>query len=150
MLKTTFAKAEDSPGFLLWKAANLLQRSHTRCLKGLGVTPTQFSVMTCLVYLHGLQAGERGEPVTQAAISAHAGLDKMLVSDLIKTLTSKKLVRKRRHPTDGRAFLLEPTPAGIRITNSAVQAVEATDTEFFGGVEDLGRLHRALLTLIGK
>ena len=143
-LRTNFKKAEDSPGFLLWKAANVLQHLHARCLSDLNVTPTQFSLMTCLVYL--FQAG----PVTASQISAHSGIDKMTVSDLVKTLAKKRMLRTRRHPTDGRALLLEPTAEGIRATNSAVRRVEAVDARFFGRLKDAERLRHDLSALIDE
>ena len=118
-LDSNFRKAEDSPGFMLWKAANVLQRLHTGCLKDLDLTPAQFSLMTCLVYLH--QDG----PVTPSGVVSHTGMDKMMVSDLIKTLLAKRLIRKKPNPGDGRSFLIEPTALGERKTNSAVREVEA-------------------------
>jgi hypothetical protein len=74
-LGTRFGSAEQSPGFMLWKAANLLQRLHARSLRELEVTPTQLSVMMCLLYL--AQDG----PVTPTRIVDHAGIDKMMTSD---------------------------------------------------------------------
>src|SRR5437016_2965013 len=118
-LDTNFKTAEESPGFMLWKAANLLQRLHTECLRELRVTPAQFSLMTCLVYLH--QDG----PVTPTRVIAHTGMDKMMVSDLIKTLVTKGLVKRKENPDDGRSFLIEPTARGTKVTNSAVRHVEA-------------------------
>ena len=87
-LDSTFSSAEESPGFLLWKAANLLQKSHTSVLKPLTITPAQFSMMTCLVYL----SGDTG--TAPSKISRHAGLDKMMVSDLVKSsfLAFRKLL----------------------------------------------------------
>jgi DNA-binding MarR family transcriptional regulator len=141
-LKTQFRSAEDSPGFMLWKAANLLQRAHTGCLRELNITPTQFSLMTCLVYLH--QHG----PVTAARIVEHAGMDKMLVSDVIKALERKKLLRRRTNPGDGRSRLLEPTALGERITNSAVRKVEDVDTMLFGRVRDVSAFHTELTAFV--
>ena len=141
-LKTNFRKAEDSPGFLLWKASNLLQRMHSGCLSGLNITPTQFSLMTCLVYLH--QQGR----VTASGIVDHSGMDKMMVSDLLKTLVKKKLVKRNPNPEDGRSFLLEPTRLGEGITNSAVLKIEALDSDFFKKVKDIASFHKDLASLV--
>ena len=142
-LKTRFRKAEVSPGFLLWKASNLLQRMHSGCLSDLNITPAQFSLMTCLVYLH--QHG----PVTASRIVDHAGMDKMMVSDLIKTLVRKKLVKRKPNPGDGRSFLLAPTQLGEATTNSAVLKIEALDAEFFTKVNDIASFHKDLASLVG-
>jgi DNA-binding MarR family transcriptional regulator len=141
-LKTNFRKAEDSPGFLLWKTSNLLQRLHTECLKDLNVTPAQFSLMTCLVYLN-----ENG-PVTAARIVAHTGMDKMMVSDLVKTLEGKRLIRRKDNPDDGRSFIVEPTRLGEKITNSAVLKVEEVDAGFFKRVRNAKGFHADLLALL--
>lgn len=141
-LKTNFKKAEDSPGFMLWKASNLLQRIHAQGLSGLNITPTQFSVMTCLVYLN--QDGT----VTPSRIVAHAGIDKMMVSDLIKTLEKKKLLKREKNLSDGRSFFIVPTALGIKTTNSAVLKIEAIDTLFFKGVKDIREFHANLAALV--
>lgn len=141
-LETTFAKAEESPGFLLWKAANLLQRSHIQVLRPLNITPAQFSMMTCLVYL----AQEGG--VTSARISRHAGLDKMMISDLVKTLIRKKWISTRANPADGRSFLIEPTELGVKLTNQAVRHIEETDDKFFSCEKNRAGLAKSLLNLI--
>ena len=143
-LKTSFQKAEDSPGFMLWKASNLLQRLHTQCLTDLDITPTQFSLMTCLVYLH--QSG----PVTASRIVDFAGMDKMMVSDLLKTLEKKELLKKRPNPNDKRSQWVEPTAHGTKVTNSAILKVEAVDTAFFKAVTNLPNFHRNLLALVEK
>lgn len=141
-LDTEFKRAEDSPGFMLWKASNLLQRLHADCLKDLNVTPTQFSFMTCLVFLN-----QRGL-VTPTDIVGFTGMDKMMVSDLIKTLVKKKLVVKKNNPDDGRSFFVAPTESGTQITNSAIKKIEAFDREFFRHVRDLKNFHADLISLV--
>jgi DNA-binding MarR family transcriptional regulator len=143
-LDTSFGKAEDSPGFMLWKASNLLQRLHAECLRPLGVTPTQFSLMTCLVFLCV------DGPVTPSRIVAHSGMDKMLVSDLVKALERKRLIRKKPNPEDGRSWLLEPSALGATVTNSAVREVEALDTRFFRRVKRLPAFHADLIALVNE
>jgi len=140
--RTTFKRAEDSVGFMLWRASNLLQRLHGGCLRSLDVTPTQFSLMTCLMYLQ-----DEGD-VTASRIVAHTGMDKMMVSDVLKTLTQKRLVAKERHPRDARASILRPTRRGKAITNAAVRRIEALDDEFFRPVRNVGALHNALIALV--
>lgn len=141
-LATRFRSAEDSPGFLLWKAANLLQRLHADCLRGLQVTPTQFSLLTCLVFLH--QDG----PVTAAGIVNHTGMDKMMVSDLVKTLERKQLLRRRANPEDGRSWLIAPTASGVRTTNIAIGKVESVDTKFFARVRNAASFRANLRALV--
>ena len=141
-LKSGFKTAEDSPGFMLWKASNRLQRLHARCLSDLDVTPTQFSLMTCLVYLY------REGLVTSSRIVGHTGMDKMLVSDLVRALEKQRLLRRSPNPEDGRSWLIEPTSRGTELTNSAVLQVEALDAEYFGAVRNLRSFHADLTALV--
>ncbi|MEP6779262.1 MAG: MarR family transcriptional regulator [Gemmatimonadaceae bacterium] len=141
-LNTTFEIAEDSPGFLLWKAANALQRSHAESLRDLDITTTQFSLLTCLVYLQ--QSGD----VTASRMVAHTGMDKMLVSDLLAALTKKQLVRRVPNPADARSSLVRATASGQRVTNAALQIIEALDADFFSRVKNLKTLQAALRILI--
>ena len=120
----------------------MLQRLHAECLRELKVTPTQYSLMTCLVYL--FQDG----PVTPSQIVAHTGMDKMLVSDLVKALERKRLIRRKPNPGDGRSWLLEPSVIGVSTTNSAVKEVEALDAKFFKSIKRLGPFHQDLLALV--
>jgi len=141
-LDTTFETAEDSLGFLLCKASNTLQRLHTECLRELDVTTTQFSLLTCLVYLQ--QSGA----VTASTIVTHAGMDKMLVSDVVGALVRKGMVRKAPNPSDARSSLLSATALGVRVTNAAVRKVEALDEIFFAQVSDAETLRVALRVLM--
>ena len=142
-LNTTFDTAEDSAGFLLWKAANALQRSHAEALRDLDITTTQFSLLTCLVYL------QASGPVTASLIASHAGMDKMLVSDLLSALTKKKFVRRIPNPADARSSLVQATAMGVRVTNAAVQKIETLDEQFFSGVSNLSALRTMLRSLAG-
>lgn len=141
-LDTNFSTAEESPGFLLWKAANLLQKAHITVLRPLKITPAQFSVMTCLVHL-----SETGL-VTPSQVANHAGLDKMMVSDLVKTLEKKKWITTRPNPNDGRSFLIEPTDNGVALTNKAVKCIEEIDEAFFLSERNLNSLKTSLIRLV--
>jgi DNA-binding MarR family transcriptional regulator len=140
-LKTQFGSAEQSPGFLLWKASNRLQRLHSQGLSDLGITPTQFSVMMSLLYLR--QEGA----VNSTRIVQHTGMDKMAVSDLVKALQKKRLLSRSADTEDGRSRLIEPTARGVALTNSAVAKVEALDALYFRAVKSLKSFQRDLLSL---
>jgi DNA-binding MarR family transcriptional regulator len=141
-LETKFTRAEDSLGFVLWKAANVLQRLHADALRDLDVTPAQFSLLTCLVYLR-----QKGN-VTASQIVIHTGMDKMSVSDLIGTLVRERLVIKSKNPADGRSQLISPTAAAVKTTNAAIARIEMLDKQFFAQTGDPDALHTVLLALI--
>ncbi len=128
-----FPSATESPGFLLWKAANLHQRLQRQALSELGISPTQFSLLASSLFLSRKKRG----PVSQAEVAEHASLDKMLVSDGTRALLAKKLIVRRRSETDGRAFDVELTAHGVAICNRALRVIEATDDAFFARTGDV-------------
>lgn len=58
-----------------------------------------------------------------------------MVSDVVKLLQQKKLLLKKAHPDDGRAFTLELTTEAKSILKKAVVAVESADEEFFSAIK---------------
>jgi DNA-binding MarR family transcriptional regulator len=131
--ESRFRSAAESPGFLLWKAANLHQRLQRQALGELGISPTQFSLLASFFFLSRTKHG----PVSQAEVAEHASLDKMLVSDGTRALLAKKLIVRRRSETDGRAFDVELTEHGVATCNRALRVVEATDAAFFARTGDV-------------
>lgn len=143
-LESNFKEAEESLGFLLWKASNLLQKSHSSALREIEMTPAQFSLMTCLVYI------SQNEQATSAVISKHSGMDKMMVSDLVKTLFKKELIRTLPNSEDKRSFIIEPTHKGVRVTNMAVKKIEKIDNAFFKAAKASKHLAPILKRLISS
>ncbi len=141
-LNTGFNSAQESLGFLLWRASNKLQRKHRAVLKDFDLTPSQFSVLATLAYLE-----KPGKTLRQSALSDYTQTDKMLISDLIKTLAAKKYVGKKPDPDDARAFLVTITQAGLDRVNGAISVVEAVDQQFFSQIAERADLLRILQTL---
>jgi DNA-binding MarR family transcriptional regulator len=98
--------------------------------------------MTCLVFL------SHGKSVTAAQISSHSGMDKMSVSDLVKTLLKKGLILRSKNQSDSRSFVIKPTKLGFSLTNSSVKKVEAIDEIFFSSLKNSRLFSGELLTLI--
>jgi DNA-binding MarR family transcriptional regulator len=138
-----FRSPNQSPGFLLWRSANLHQRLQRLALRGLGLTPTEFSLLACFSYL----SQRSGRPISQAEVGEHAGLDKMVVSDATRALEEKNLVVRNRSDHDARVMVVELSPAGRRVCNEALAVVEAVDARFFTGIEDLSAFVSALSSL---
>ena len=125
-LNTSFSAAQESFGFLLWRASNRLQRKHRSALKDFDLTPSQFSVLAALAYLEKPNGALR-----QSELCEFTQIDKMLISDLVKTLNAKKLISKKADSNDARAFLLTITKSGLVKVNKAIVVVEAVDRDFF-------------------
>ena len=105
--ESKFSDASMSPGFLLWKVSNLHQRIQRKSLEALDLTPSQFSVLTCYFFL-----SKKSDVVNQTDVCHLSGIDKMLVSDLTKTLLRKHYIKSSINKTDRRSFNVEVTSEG--------------------------------------
>ena len=119
-----------SPGFLLWRVTNRWQRQLREKLEPLELTHVQYALLATLTQM------ESDGPVTQRALADVAGTDPMMTSQVVRSLEEKGFLTREAHPTDGRARLLAPTKKGRRRAQSAIDAVQAVDRDFF---ESLGR-----------
>lgn len=124
-LATAFAKAEDSPGLLLWQLSNKWQAQQRAALKPFDLTHVQFVLLAALAYAHGHTT------FTQKQLAEYAQTDVMMTSQVLRKLEDKGLVTREPHTQDKRAFTLAPTPAGIQLANQAIKQVEVVDQNFF-------------------
>lgn len=120
------AKAEDSTGFLLWQVTNLWQREIKKALQKYNLTHAQF-VLLASMYWFELHHQE----VTQIILSAHTKIDPMTTSTVLRTLQSKKLIKRQEHAIDTRAKTVVLTENGKKIIKEAVKTVEKFDEDFF-------------------
>ena len=101
----SFKKAEDSPGLLLWQLTNQWQQQQRKALRPLGLTHPQFVALAGILWLSSMY--ETG--VSQVQVAEFTRIDKMMMSDLVKTLLEKKLIERRQHAQDKRAYSLTLT-----------------------------------------
>ncbi|QIK62884.1 MarR family transcriptional regulator [Leucobacter viscericola] len=125
-LESKFESGDDSPGFMLWRVTNQWQAVMRRSLKEFGITHVQFVLLASLTW------SSEDSGITQAVLSQRTQTDPMMVSQVLRVLAEKELVRRDPNPNDGRAMLVQATPAGMAVARAANQAVEAADAEFFG------------------
>ena len=93
----------DTLGMRLRGAYLTFHRMANAHFEPLGVTADQFVVLTLLAEEEGL---------TQREIVARAYSDPNTIGEMLTRLEGKKLVRRERHPTDGRARIVLLTPKG--------------------------------------
>lgn len=122
-----FKKAEDSPGFLLWQLTNQWQQQQRKALQPLGLTHPQFVALAGILWLSN--QNEQGPSQNQVAEFTH--IDKMMMSDLVKTLLEKKMLERFRQISDKRAYVLSLTDKGHQIILKAIPLVEKVDADFF-------------------
>lgn len=138
-----FKTPEESTGFLLWKVNSLWQREIKKILQEFDLSHTQFVVLATTHFL-----GMKDKTVTQIQISKQTGIDKMLISNILKVLLSKKLILRKEHETDTRAKIVRLTKNGENLLKKAVKAVEDFDKIFFKKLTDNDKFNVELLNLV--
>lgn len=136
-------KPQDSPAYQLWIASNSWLRAVRRALEPLDLTHVQFIILGSIQRL-----AEDGLQPTQAEVCRFAALDENMMSQVVKVLTEKGLIKRVKHPADGRAQFLELTEAGKQLRDRARESVLPATHEFFSILGDeVGELTRLLRQL---
>jgi len=130
-LASRYAGPDDSPGFLVWQAANLWQRRQRAALAPLDLTHVQLMLLSGAAWL-----ARAGGPPTQARLAAHARTDPMMTSKVVRALEARGLLRREEDPADTRAWRLVVTPAGRELAERAMALAEAADAAFFAPLGD--------------
>jgi DNA-binding MarR family transcriptional regulator len=138
-------KADDSPGFLLWKLTTLWQQRLAEVLDGYGITQTQYAILASLRWFE-----EQAEPPTQAHLAEHTHIDKMTLSKALRRLETARLVKRTPSREDSRAVQVGFTAKGRKLIQQAVRDIEEADAQFFGrlGVADLAAYQGLTAALI--
>ena len=84
-----------------------------------------------------------GGPQIMSSISDELGVTRRNVTALVDALEEEGLVRRKPHPTDRRAIVIELTEQGFETTNSMYERHRAAVAELFS---DLSEKDRAELT----
>ena len=71
-------------------------------------------------------------PPNQRAVAEFAKLDKVMTSQVTRSLQAQGLVERESDPLDSRAWLLTVTPRGQKLFAEAVVRVREVDQRFFG------------------
>lgn len=122
-----YASANASPGYLFWKTFYAWQRQMRLELDSLGITQVQYAILASLRFLSA-----ENDTVSQQNIADHLAMDKMMVSDVVKTLESKSLIVRQKGLVDKRAFSLRATADALKLLKNATPLVEGVDEAFFG------------------
>lgn len=133
----------ESTGFLLWKVTNLWQREIRKTLKKYDLTHTQFVILATTVWL-----SDKKSDLTQVEIANQIEIDKMLTSNVLRTLEKNGLLERSEHKTDTRAKTIRPTKNGVGILQKVVQEVEEFDDQFFGNIENIKEFNSGLNKLL--
>lgn len=137
-----FAMPEESAGYLLWQVTHAWQRQVKAALLALDITHLQF------VLLAGIGWLTRDDSLlTQVQLAEFYNIDVMQVSQVVRKLEVKGLVKRSAHPIDTRAKVLMLTHIGETILKQALPVIERLDAAFFSRCDqavlliELERLH---------
>jgi DNA-binding MarR family transcriptional regulator len=121
-----FTRPEDSTGYLLWQVTHAWQRQLEQALAALDLTHLQFVLLAGIGWLT-----RNGDLLTQVELAAFCQIDVMQISQVVRKLEAKKLIRRTIHPTDTRAKVLVLTPIGQTKLQAALPLVEQLDAAYF-------------------
>jgi MarR family transcriptional regulator, organic hydroperoxide resistance regulator len=145
-LRSEFRHAAESPGLLLWQVTTAWQAAQRAALRPFDLTHVQFVLLASVTWL---QEGEQS--ITQQQVAEHSRADRMMTSQVLRTLEAEGLIERRPHPTDARARALRATPAGVELANRANAAVEQVDRDYFGALgDDRATFTRMLARLLAR
>lgn len=106
--------------FLLKRAFALMDEATERELAQLSVNGREFAVLT-LVDAEGAASQQR--------LAGRIGVDRTTMVALIDALEDRRLVSRRRDPSDRRAYIVEATPAGRKTLQGALRAVKLAEQQ---------------------
>ena len=136
-------KSEENLGFLLWHTNMLWQREQNRALDSIGLTQTQFAILSALKTLL-----QKSNEVMQTAIAERSNTDTMMVSKVLRTLEKKGLIERKQHETDTRAKCVFLTKLGVRTFQTAYEIATKSNTAFFSKLSDEDDFRKELQRII--
>ena len=113
--RLNFGRLTGYIGYNVRLAQSAIFRDLSRSLRGLGVTPGEFSLLTVL---------EANPRVNSVTLSRVYGLDKTTLSLSLKRLTQRGLIQTTRSDDDRRYYALHLTAEGRRLLRKVTGQIE--------------------------
>jgi DNA-binding MarR family transcriptional regulator len=119
-------KSKKSLGALMWQVSLTWQREQKKALNNLGLTLTQSYVLVgvCEYYAQGVSP-------SMTRLSEYLSFNKMMTSEVVKTLINKKYIIKKSDPQDRRGWCLEPSTKGLLMMKRARKQSFFFEQQFF-------------------
>ncbi|NKB50379.1 MAG: MarR family transcriptional regulator [Alphaproteobacteria bacterium] len=137
---------DDSPGILLWRAANAWQRDIRGLVKSRGLTQAQFVLLSGLHHLEARTVSEPA-PTTQRALAAYCGVDTTMASQVLRQLEAAGQLR-RAPGADARSRALYLTDRGRQTVTELEPEVRAVDAKFFAVLGGNAEMFKAALQVL--
>ncbi len=124
-------KLTESPTYYLKQVVHLMQKTMRESLVDFDLTNTQFTLLMGLTVLT-----QKSKCVTQMDLANFLKLDKMMVSEVLRTLEKKGYILRVNNPNDKRAKSLIVTDKGVKLNEMALEKALAIDAQFFSVLGD--------------
>lgn len=121
-----FGKIENCPGLLLWKISARWRRKLEQNLKAFNITHVQFYVLLNIALMT-----KASEKITQIDISRKAEIDIATISQILRHLDKKKIIKRQHLKNDERSKYISLTKLGTKIINDTMPVVQKMDKAFF-------------------
>ena len=118
-------------GYALIQAANAWRAELATALQPVSITPPQFFVLAALLHAHGR---ERPGP-TQKELADRTGIDVNTISQVLRGLERRGIVRRAPHPADSRAIALSLTDSGLELARQCAREARSLNRRYFAEVE---------------
>ena len=124
-------EAEEIPGYLLWQVSKLWQRALNAALSDLGMSSTQ-----AVILINVPRLNQERKTVTQMALAEVTKIDRMTISQSIRTLERKGLIKRVVAENNKRAYHVELTTVGKTVSMQAIKRIIAAHEAFFSSLAD--------------
>ncbi|HMK46225.1 MAG TPA: MarR family winged helix-turn-helix transcriptional regulator [Methanocella sp.] len=124
-------KLAVGPSYQLLKVVHRLEKTLRKELMSFDLTNTQFSMLTSLMVLT-----KSGKIVTQMDLAKYLNADKMMVSEVLRTLEKKGHIIREQHPVDRRAKSLVVTEKGLTTIDVALKRALILEEGFYSVLGD--------------
>lgn len=117
-------------GYLLWRTTLLWQRKIRDALLPCDLTQVQFAILAGILWLE-----EESSQLSQQQIADFVGIEKMMASEVIRSLERKKLLSRAQDKKDARRSRIALTSVGRERAIEALHLVSRVDEDFFGSLK---------------
>lgn len=125
-----FSANDNKLGFQLWRLVGIWQKKLNSVLRASDLTHAQYLVLEALLWL--LQEKDK---VTQVDVARAIQIDPMMVSNLVRMLEKKDLIKRKSDKKDTRAKTLEITSKGHFLIKKIMPEVTKFDANFYSSLK---------------
>ena len=131
---------QNAVGFVMWRVVHRYQREVEQALRPMDLTHLQFVTLTLVAWM-----ARDGEAATQSQLARFGDIHPMQVSNVLKALEQKRIVRRTPSPANALAKQVAMTPTGMTALREALPLVIEVQGRLFG---DQGRPGGRLLNAL--